>query len=159
MADKVITDPDVIQQIMNATPASYKYGSSTLYRLPTSTIELFKRTGGNVTYTITLCKVKGSNEVHFNYFELFTRAAVTTQHNLNGFVKVCFCPSGTVTKSFAAVCAGSFSNARVIESGGEQYIGVDLEINQYGYCVLNILGFHEDITEIKNVTGNFSEIE
>ena len=159
MADKLITDPGVINQILNALPVSYKYGSSTMYRLPVNTIELKKSSAGNVTYTITLCKVKGNNEVHVNYFELFTYAQVSTQHNLNGFVKICFCPSGTVTTNFAAICAGSFSNVRLIESAGERYIGADIEVNQYGYCILKILGLHEDITEIKNVTGNFSEIE
>lgn len=159
MADVAITNPTVINQIVNAIPNAVKVGSSTFYLLPKAAIHLEKLTQGGQTFTISLCKITNSDEIHFYYFEVFTKSYYSTRHNLNGMAKICYSPGGTLVSNNASWCTGSISNIRIIQSEGIQYIGADILVNQYGGCDICIIGFHEDITQIKDVTGNFSEIE
>lgn len=159
MADKPITDPNIINQIVNEISNAVKVGSSTFYLLPKQIIQLQKLNSGNKIFTITLCKIANIRELHFYYFELFTKSLWPGNHNLNGMVKICYSPGGDTNTNFASWCTGSISNVRVIQSEGIRYIGADILVQQYGGCYIDIIGFHEDATQIKDVTDNFSEVE
>jgi hypothetical protein len=52
-----------------------------------------------------------------------------------------------------------FPILRIIRYNGEVYIAIDVIINQYGGNKLCLIGFHEDISQIMDVTGNFTENE
>ncbi len=51
-----------------------------------------------------------------------------------------------------------FSNLRQINYKGDVYFAIDVLVNQYGSAYIALTGYHEDISQIMDVTGNFTEL-
>lgn len=58
---------------------------------------------------------------------------------------------------YSSYNSGCFSNIRQITYNGNDYVACDILVNQFGSCGLFITGLHPDISEIIEVTENFTE--
>lgn len=65
---------------------------------------------------------------------------------------------GTLQSDVAHVEYGCFSNLRQISYEGDIYFAIDVLVNQYGSAYIALVGYHEDISQIMDVTGNFTEL-
>lgn len=148
-----------LQNVIEALPGERYYGNGMYYWLPKRVISLSKPDGESKTFTVTLFRIGEEHSYHFNFFELFTMSDPSMNHSLSGWAKVHYASGGTIQYDVAHTEYGSFSNLRIIRYNGEVYIAIDVIINQYGGNKLCLIGFHEDISQIMDVTGNFTENE
>ena len=54
---------------------------------------------------------------------------------------------------------GCFSNLRQISYKGNVYLAIDILVNQYGSAYIALTGYHEDTSQIMDVTGDFTELQ
>lgn len=147
-----------LQEVADALPGEQKYDRGVYYSLPKPIVSIHKPTGGNETKTITLFKIGDYNTSHFNFFEIFTIPFYSNNHCLPGWCKVHYAPAGTLQSDVAHVEYGCFSNLRQISYEGDVYFAIDVLVNQYGSAYIALVGYHEDISQIMDVTGNFTEL-
>ena len=129
------------------------------YSLPKLIVSIHKPTEGNETKTITLFKIEDYNTSHFNFFEIFTIPFYSNNHCLPGWCKVHYAPAGTLQSDVAHAEYGCFSNLRQISYEGDVYFAIDVLVNQYGSAYIALTGYHEDISQIMDVTGSFTELQ
>lgn len=148
-----------MEEVTDALPGAQRYDRGVYYSLPKNILSLHKPGSGNETKTITLFKKGAYNTSHFNFFEIFTVPYYPENHCLPGWCKVHYAASGTLQNDIAHVEYGFFSNLRQISYEGNAYFAVDVLVNQYGAANIGLTGYHEDISQIMNVTGNFTELQ
>ena len=148
-----------MEEVANALPGEQKYDRGVYYSLPKSIVSVHRPTGGNEIKTITLFKKGDSNTSHFYFFEIFTAPFYSNNHCSSGWCKVHYAPAGTLQNNVAHYEYGCFSNLRQINYEGEIYFAIDVEVNQYGSGYIELIGYHEDISQIMDVTGSFTEIQ
>lgn len=148
-----------LQEVAEVIPGERSYGNGMYYWLPKHVISLSKPDGGSITKTVTLFKIGENNSCHFNFFELFTMSDPSMNHSLPGWCKIHYASGGALQHDIAHTEYGCFSNLRGVNYDGEEYFGIDVYVNQYGGHKLCLIGFHEDISQIMDITGNFTEIE
>ena len=83
---------------------------------------------------------------------------VSLNHSLSGWLKVHYASGGSIQDNVAHVEYGCLSNLRMISYNGEAYFAIDVHVNQYGGHRLCLTGFHEDISQIMDVTSSFTEV-
>ena len=134
------------------------YIPSTYHILPQGTISISKSSAGNGTFTVTLCRKGTTNAIKPYAFRLISLPTLATRHTQAGFVDIVY--NTRMEASF--LCnneCGNISNVREITYNGSNYIACDVLVNQYGSNKLYVVGIHNDLSEVMDVTGNFSELE
>ena len=130
--------------------------SSTYHILPQKTVEISKGDSGNKTFTITICK-KGETDIKSYAFRLISLPTMHFIHAKAGFADIVYNARNEASFVCSNIC-GNISNVREITHNGANYLACDVDVNQYGSNTLYIVGLHADLSEIMDVTGNFSEI-
>lgn len=148
-----------MEEVTDALPGEQKYDRGVYYSLPKSIVSVHKPTGGNEIKTITLLKIGDYNTSHFNFFEIFTIPFYSNNHCLPGWCKVHYAPAGTLQSDVAHSECGCFSNLRQISYKGNVYLAIDILVNQYGSAYIALTGYHEDTSQIMDVTGDFTELQ
>lgn len=148
-----------MEEVANALPGVQKYDRGVYYSLPKSIVSVHKPGDGNEIKTITLFKKGNSNTSHFHFFEIFTIPFYPNSHCLPGWCKVHYASAGELQGDVAHSECGCFSNLRQINYEGEIYFAIDVEVNQYGSGYIELIGYHEDILQIMDVTGSFTELQ
>lgn len=148
-----------MEEVSNALPGTQEYDRGVYYSLPKLIISVHKPDGGNATKTITLFKKGDDYTVHFNFFEMFTVPYYGTNHCLPGWCKVHYAAAGTLQNDVVHSECGCFSNLRQVSYKGDTYFAIDVLVNQYGSGYIALAGYHEDISQIMDVTEDFTELQ
>ena len=125
------------------------------YPIPIGLFILKKPDNESKTFTITLCKLNRKVVGHSYDFKL-SSLENSSSNNRAGFL-LFVCNENDQYVSYAEFCAGNFSNVREIMYNGMAYMAVDVYVQQYGHCYITITGIHQNIADIMDVTGNFTE--
>ena len=138
---------------------SIQVGSTTVmyHILPKRSITLQKLDSGDKTFTVTLCKTRNSSDMLPYAFRLIMLPTFNN-HAKAGFVDIVYNTRSEASFLCNNVC-GHVSNVRSITYNGNGYIACDIEVNQFGENTLYVVGLHNDLSEIMDVTGKFSEIK
>lgn len=122
--------------------------------LPKRSITLQKLDAGDKTFTVTLCKTGNSSKILPYAFRLIMLPAFNN-HAKAGFVDIVYNTRSEASFLCSNVC-GDISNVRRITYNGNGFIACDISVNQFGENTLYVVGMHNDLSEIMDVTGNFS---
>lgn len=99
----------------------------------------------------------GQNLIGYN-FRIFALPGANAANTSPGFADIAISTAALKVWS-ANNCCGCFRNIRKITYDNEEYIACDIYLTTYDMTSIYIIGLHHDISEIKCVTGNFSEID
>lgn len=138
---------------------SIQVGSTTVmyHVLPKRSITLQKLSAGDKTFTVTLCKTGNSLNMLPYAFRLIMLPAFNN-HAKAGFIDIVYNTWSEASFLCSNVC-GDISNVRNVQYNGDKYIACDIAVNQFGENTLYVVGLHNDLSEIMDVTGKFSEIK
>lgn len=134
------------------------YIPSTYHILPKGAISLVKDDAGNKTFTVTLCKKGITSTIKPYAFRLISLPAAAFSHAQTGFADVVY-NTRTDASFLCSNVYGNISNIREITYNGSNYIACDVLVNQYGANKLYVVGIHNDLSEVMDVTGDFTELE
>lgn len=137
---------------------SYDYYKSKNYLLHKFILSLLKPDEGSKKFTITLIKLNDASSDYCIYDFKLIAAALKNSNSRTGILLFC-ANSSSQYSTYAHLSDGNFSNIRIITYNEERYIAVDVEVQQYGANAIYITGVHENISDIMDVTGNFTEVE
>lgn len=136
---------------INEAFKGFFWNGKRVYVTPRYITDMSKPSGGNKQVAVLLCKVAAQKVATFNDFDVIITGGKNNQngHALSQKVSLLYCPAGDTISKVDIAYTNGFSNPRTVAYNGENFIAINLLVQQFGYQQLHVKGMLEDIGSLR----------